>query len=255
VFLQLRKYCTAYMPWHTRDLWMKMIRMKKKHRKRAKRISAWADETVPPSQESHKRHEPEEVSEGRTPAMSGFLRHPWWQGVAGIAQILAAIIAIIAVCQMWINESKADRQRREAARPIWVVSGFDDAFSEHGRGFRIGLINSGGAAVTVRDVGFREGVKGCWVNQPVFPYSVPVGGSTGVTVTCSIGASFSGDVLLVALSQAGEITVHSIWVSVNAKVPPDSMVGGGVSHQITLIAAVPAGLNAMYPRPVGNLPP
>jgi hypothetical protein len=229
--------------------------MKKKLGKRAKPISARADETVLPAQKSPLRQEPEEASEGRTPAQSGFLRRPWWQGVAGIAQILAAIIAIIAVCQMSSIESKAKRQRREAARPTWAVNGLQATNNEHGRGFRIGLINSGGAAVTVRDVGFREGVKGCWVIQRAFPYSVPVGGSTEVTVTCSNGASFRGDVLLEALSQAGEITVHKLSVSVDANVPADGIVGGGVYGETVLIAAVPAGPNAKYPRPVGNLPP
>jgi hypothetical protein len=237
------------------DRGMKVKRIKTKSDKRAKRIFARKDEKTLPVQKRSLPNKPEKTSEGIIPAQNGFLRRPWWQGVAGIAQILAAIIAIIAMGQMWRNESKADRLRREAARPIWVVNGFDDVKNEHGKGFRIRLINAGGAAVTVQDVGFREGVKGCWVLQPAFPYSVPVGGSTQVIVTCLKGKSCSGDVLLEALSQAGEITVHKLWISVDAKVRPNGVVGGGVDNRITLIAAVPDGLNAMYPRPVGNLPP
>lgn len=50
---------------------------------------------------------------------SSLLTKPWWQGVAGIAQVLAAILTIVAVYQSWKMSKRADAQQRESARPDW----------------------------------------------------------------------------------------------------------------------------------------
>lgn len=217
--------------------------------------------TAVPTSESERSEARGEVGEAKertnelAAGSNGFLGKAWWQGVAGIAQIIAAVVSVIAVWQVASMAFESDRVRREAARPKWLVRGWDRVDNEHGRGFQIGLVNAGGAAVTVRDVGFRKAVRGCWVVQPAFPYSVPVGAATAITLTCSAETEFRGELLLAASTQGGEITVHAIHASVMSKVPPGAIVGGGVEGEAHLIVATAAVENATYLRPEGNLAP
>jgi hypothetical protein len=229
--------------------------VKKKISKPRKQVPAVPQSERQPAKPSLELREAKQRTNEPTAVSSGFLGKAWWQGVAGIAQIIAAVVSMIAVWQVASMAFESDRVRREAARPKWLVNGWDPVDNEHGRGFRIGLVNAGGAAVTVRDVGFRIAVRGCWVVQPAFPYSVPVGAATAITVTCSAETEFRGELLLAASTQAGEITVHAIHASVMSKVPRDAIVGGGVDGEANLIAATDAVENATYLRPEGNLAP
>jgi hypothetical protein len=184
----------------------------------------------------------------------------WWQGAAGLAQIVAALLAIATIRQVASVNEEADRLRRESARPRWMVSSHEKFENEHGRGFRWGLVNAGGQTVTVLDVGFRVAFKGCWVVQRAFPYAVPVGASTALIVTCADNIALQREVLLVAQTQPGEITVHSIAVSVDTLPRPGNVVGGGIGGkglgaEVDLIAVAPARHDVEFPRPVGNVAP
>ena len=51
----------------------------------------------------------------------GFFNAPWWQGVAGIAQIVAAIFAIITIIQARKTIKQAEGERRLSVAPDWDV--------------------------------------------------------------------------------------------------------------------------------------
>jgi hypothetical protein len=49
------------------------------------------------------------------------LNEPWWSGVAGIAQVSAAVLSLIVVWQTMRMIRAADHQRRESVAPDWGV--------------------------------------------------------------------------------------------------------------------------------------
>jgi hypothetical protein len=51
------------------------------------------------------------------------LSHPIWQGVAGVAQIAAAVLALIAVRQATRIINLAEDERRKAIEPAWEIVG------------------------------------------------------------------------------------------------------------------------------------
>lgn len=57
--------------------------------------------------------------------MLDFLTASQWQGIAGLAQILAAILAIVTIRQTSKMMVEADRQRRESVAPYWLFLGAD----------------------------------------------------------------------------------------------------------------------------------
>lgn len=50
---------------------------------------------------------------------TGHLEHRWWQRVAGIAQIIAAVFAAYTIWQAQKTIKMAEEERRASARPIW----------------------------------------------------------------------------------------------------------------------------------------
>ena len=52
---------------------------------------------------------------------TSFLEYPWWQGVAGIFQILAGIFAIITILQARKMQKQAEKERRESVAPDWEI--------------------------------------------------------------------------------------------------------------------------------------
>lgn len=50
------------------------------------------------------------------------LKEDWWQGIAGIAQIMAGILAAYTIWQARKMISQADEQRRFSVRPEWEKS-------------------------------------------------------------------------------------------------------------------------------------
>lgn len=66
--------------------------------------------------------------------MSDILAQPWWQGVAGIAQILAALFAIMSIFLALVSIllaartiKQAQAERHEAVAPDWRVADIHDA--------------------------------------------------------------------------------------------------------------------------------
>ena len=51
--------------------------------------------------------------------MNNWLEKSWWQGVAGIAQILAGIFSVITIIQARRTIKQADQARRESVAPYW----------------------------------------------------------------------------------------------------------------------------------------
>ena len=51
---------------------------------------------------------------------------PWWQGIAGIAQILAAIFAIVSIIQARKTIRQAEEDRHNAVAPDWSVASIED---------------------------------------------------------------------------------------------------------------------------------
>ena len=51
--------------------------------------------------------------------VSDLLRAPWWQGVAGLAQIIAAILAVWTIRQARKTILLADEERKLSVRPDW----------------------------------------------------------------------------------------------------------------------------------------
>jgi len=50
-----------------------------------------------------------------------FLTQPWWQGIAGIAQIIAAVLTIVAVYLALKTLRQSEKSRIEAISPSWDV--------------------------------------------------------------------------------------------------------------------------------------
>ena len=50
-----------------------------------------------------------------------FLSLPWWQGLAGIAQIIAAVLTVVAVREARRATHEIERQRRDTEAPSWEV--------------------------------------------------------------------------------------------------------------------------------------
>ncbi len=78
-----------------------------------------------------------------------WLDEPWWQGIAGIAQIIAAALTIRAVQQSQHMIRQADQQRTEAEQarraavaPAWEVISADARVTDH-TGANISLRNIG----------------------------------------------------------------------------------------------------------------
>jgi hypothetical protein len=74
------------------------------------------------------------------------LSHGYWQGIAGMAQVIAAILTIVVVIQTWAMLNRADDARREAeaarresANPDW------EAINKDKTGFQniVTLLNTG----------------------------------------------------------------------------------------------------------------
>jgi hypothetical protein len=49
------------------------------------------------------------------------LERRWWQGLAGLAQIGAAFLALLAVWQAEEAQKRANAAMRAAVRPVWHV--------------------------------------------------------------------------------------------------------------------------------------
>ena len=78
--------------------------------------------------------------------LGNLLSHGWWQGVAGIAQILASILSVITVIQARKTIAQAEEQRKLSVAPDWeVVEHFSesDTTGSNMRIARIALLNSG----------------------------------------------------------------------------------------------------------------
>ena len=48
---------------------------------------------------------------------------PWWQGVAGIAQMLAAIFAVVTIIQARKTIREAEAERKLSVAPDWDIAG------------------------------------------------------------------------------------------------------------------------------------
>lgn len=78
------------------------------------------------------------------PAIS--LEARWWQGVAGIAQILAAILSMITILQARKVIAQAEEQRKLSVAPDWeVVEEASEGYvtGDNKRIARIALLNTG----------------------------------------------------------------------------------------------------------------
>ncbi len=79
--------------------------------------------------------------------LANLLSHGWWQGVAGIAQILAAILSMITVIQARKTIAQADEEQRKlSVAPDWEVveqSSKSYTTGSNMRIARIALLNSG----------------------------------------------------------------------------------------------------------------
>lgn len=73
----------------------------------------------------------------------GFFNAPWWQGVAGIAQIIAAVFAIVTIIQARKTIRQAEEERRLSAAPEWDAIEVWAGGGGQGFALELFLVNTG----------------------------------------------------------------------------------------------------------------
>ena len=84
-----------------------------------------------------------------------FLEAPWWQGVAGITQIIAGILALITILQAIQMIRKAEKQRRESVAADWEVLDYSSQKTLNG-GEKIARVSS---SIVLINTGFGNAIN------------------------------------------------------------------------------------------------
>jgi hypothetical protein len=130
---------------------------------------------------------------------TGFFEQSWWQGIAGLFQILAGIFAIITIWQSRKMQKEAEQQRKESVAADWEIIKQDISTQMNGGEptnrvfYSMVLINTGFGFATNTDVEFHSNITTKKVN---FHFSgvnsnIAQGKTYAPNDKISIGLSFS----------------------------------------------------------------
>jgi len=147
--------------------------------------------------------------------VSDLLRARWWQGVAGIAQILAAVFAIVTIIQARKTIRQADEERRFSVGPDWDLVKTVFPMRRLGAGTSSMLVmlefsNTGFGPARQTHVCFRprngnEPFGLSWTPQD--PKVVPASGVLQVRFGVNKGKPLDGELVIESTSRFGEL-VH-----------------------------------------------
>ena len=161
-----------------------------------------------------------------TPMPVPFLQQPWWQGVAGIAQIFAGILTVLATLFAWItiNQAKemqkeAKKERKESVRPdVTKIIFYQDQSMYDNKNperivyhYKLKLENIGFGPILKPNISFQqqENPDNCEISLAPFDRVIDPYDPFEITIyiktqPCQSSFSLKGFILIECVSRYGE---------------------------------------------------